>query len=116
MKECIFCKIANKKAPSGIIYEDKEVLGFRNVEPEAPLHLLFIPKKHIEWKDRFEGKNSSIFGKLILSAKKTAIKYKIFPACKIIFNIGKTGHISHIHLHLIGGWRKKVPMANVSKD
>jgi len=116
MEDCIFCKIASGKIPSKIVYKDKDILGFKNVKPEAPLHLLFIPKRHLEWKDKLNGKNSSIFGKLILSAKKAAIKYKIFPACKLIFNIGKTGHISHVHLHLIGGWSKKIPMANVSKD
>jgi histidine triad (HIT) family protein len=113
---CVFCKIARKEIPSRIVYEDNEILGFKNIEPEAPLHLLFVPKKHLEWKNRFGGKNSLIFSHLILSAKKTAIKYKIFPACKLIFNIGKTGHISHIHLHLIGGWKGKIPMGNVAKE
>lgn len=114
--DCIFCKIAKGEIPSKIVYKDKEILGFKNVKPEAPIHLLFIPKKHLEWKDKPDGKKPSIFNKLILSAKKTAIKYKIFPACKLIFNIGKTGHISHVHLHLIGGWKRKIPMANVSKN
>jgi histidine triad (HIT) family protein len=111
--DCIFCKIAKGEIPSKIIYRDKEILGFKNVKPEAPLHLLFIPKKHLEWKDKFYGEKSSIFNKLVLAAKKTAIKYRIFSACKLIFNIGKTGHISHIHLHLIGGWKRKIPMDNV---
>jgi len=114
--ECIFCKIANRDIPSEIVYEDKDVLGFENVKPEAPIHLLFIPKKHIEWKDEFADKEIEFFGQLISVAKKIAIERDIFQACKIIFNLGKTGHIPHIHLHLIGGWKKEIPMGNVSKD
>lgn len=110
--ECIFCKIANKANPAEIVYEDEEILGFKNIEPEAPIHLLFIPKKHIEWRDE----EIKFLNQLILVAKKIAIEQNIFPACKLIFNIGKTGHISHVHLHLIGGWDKEIPMDNVSKD
>ena len=114
--ECLFCKIANKTAEAEIVYEDDEVLGFKNIHPEAPVHLLFIPKKHLWWEDEFDKKNLHIFNKLVLAAKKTAIEYNIFPACKIVFNIGKTGHIPHIHLHLLGGWKGEVPMGNISKD
>ena len=113
MTDCIFCKIANKTAPAEIIYEDKETLGFRSVHPEAPIHLLFVPKRHIEWKDKFDEKDLSLLSKLISAAKKIAIKQKIDCACKLIFNVGKTGHISHIHLHLLGGWKKKIPMHNI---
>ncbi len=80
---------------------------------EAPIHLLLIPKRHIEWKNKFKTKNSIIFNKLILAAKKVAQKKNIFSACKLIFNVGKTGHITHIHLHLIGGWKKKIPLRNI---
>jgi len=111
--DCIFCQIVKRKISAEIIYEDKEVMGINNIKPEAPIHLLIIPKKHIEWKDEFKKKDLAILVKLILVAKKLAIKREIFKACKLIFNVGKTGHISHIHLHLIGGWKKKIPMKNI---
>ena len=111
--DCLFCKIINKEMPSDIIYEDEEILGFKNIHPEAPVHLLFVPKKHIEWKDNFDKKDLLLLGTLISIAKKIAIEKKIFQACKLIFNIGKTGHISHIHLHLLGGWKGKVPKNNI---
>ncbi len=106
---CVFCKIAKKKSASKIIYEDKKILGFKSIKPEAPIHFLFIPKKHIEWKDNFTKTDLSIIIALIVAAKKVAIKKKILGASKLIFNIGETGEISHLHLHLLGGWKKKVP-------
>ncbi len=111
--QCIFCQIVEKKNPAKIVYEDEKVLGFEDIQPEAPIHLLFVPKKHIEWKDNFDEEDLSLLSKMISSAKETAIERNIFHACKLIFNIGKTGHISHVHLHLIGGWEKDIPMKNV---
>lgn len=111
--ECIFCKIANKETPADIIYEDEQILGFDNVKPEAPIHYLFIPKKHLEWKNNFSQEDLMLLIKLITSAKKIAMEKGIFDACKFIFNVGKTGHILHIHLHLLGGWREEIPMNNI---
>jgi histidine triad (HIT) family protein len=111
--DCIFCKIINKKIPSEIIYEDEEILAFKNINPEAPIHLLFVPKKHIEWQDELNEKDLSLLTGLISVAKKVATEQDILDACKIIFNIGKTGEISHIHLHLLGGWKDKIPKHNI---
>jgi len=111
--DCHFCKIAKKEAPSDIVYEDKEILGFENIKPEAPIHSLFIPKRHIEWKDEFKVEDLQLLAKLISAAKKVAIEKRIITACKLIFNIGKTGHIPHIHLHLLGGWEGEIPMYNI---
>ena len=111
--ECLFCKIANKEIQSDILHEDKEILVFRNIEPEAPVHLLFIPKRHIEWQDEFDEKDLQLLAKLISLAKRIAIQEKVNEAYKLIFNVGKTGHISHIHLHLLGGWKEKIPMHNI---
>ena len=114
MNSCLFCKIVNKDIPAEIIYEDNEILGFKNIEPEAPVHLLFIPKKHLEWKDNFGKQELALLSNLISAAKKIAEKERISSACKLIFNMGKTGHISHIHLHLLGGWKEDgIPMNNV---
>src|SRR4030042_1988663 len=112
MSECVFCRIAKKELPNQIIYEDKFFLGFKNIRPEAPVHFLFIPKKHIEWKKKFTDSDLSVISALIVAAKKVAIKKKFFRASKLIFNIGKTGEISHIHLHLLGGWKNKIPQNN----
>ena len=113
MEDCLFCKIANKELPAQIVYDDEEILGFSSIEPEAPIHLLFIPKKHIEWNNNLGEEGLLLLGKIISSAKKVATEKGIFEACKFIFNIGKTGHISHIHLHLLGGWKNEIPMNNI---
>ena len=110
---CIFCQIVNKELPSEVVYEDQEILGFKNIYPEAPLHLLFIPKQHLEWNQELSGKDLLIFSKIIAAAKKTTAEKKVDQAYKLIFNVGETGEISHIHLHLLGGWTGKVPMNNI---
>ncbi|PIS38619.1 MAG: histidine triad nucleotide-binding protein [Candidatus Nealsonbacteria bacterium CG08_land_8_20_14_0_20_43_11] len=113
MGECVFCKIANKELPAKIVFENENVLGFENIEPEAPVHLLFIPKNHLEWKDNLTGGNEAILSEMVVSAKKVAAEKKIDYAYKLIFNVGRTGHISHIHLHLLGGWQKEIPTHNI---
>ncbi|MFH0987488.1 MAG: HIT domain-containing protein [Patescibacteria group bacterium] len=104
--DCVFCKIAKKEIPAEIFFEDEDILGFKTINPAAPVHLLFIPRYHIEWKEDFSDKDLMMLGKLISVAKKFAIKKNIFSACKMIFNIGEIGQIKHIHLHLIGGWEE----------
>lgn len=114
MKNCIFCKIVNKEIPADIVYEDKEILGFKNIHPEAPIHFLLIPKRHIVWKDEFDEEDLTLLGRLLSTAKKISKEKKVFEACKLIFNVGKTGHITHIHVHLLGGWgEEKIPKYNV---
>ena len=80
---------------------------------KAPVHLLFIVRKHLEWKDEFSGDDLSLIGKLISVAKKTAKDQKIDRAYKLIFNVGETAHFPHIHLHLLGGWQKDTPLHNI---
>jgi len=111
--DCLFCKIIKKETPSDIVYEDEAILGLKNIQPEAPVHLLFTPKRHIEWKDEFTERDLQLLARLISVAKKVAVKQKINEAYKLIFNVGKTGHISHIHLHLLGGWKNEIPMHNI---
>ena len=111
--DCLFCKIVNKETPSDIVYEGERILGFKNIHPEAPIHLLFVPKKHLEWKDDFGEDELALLSSLISAAKQVSQEQEIFNASKLIFNVGKAGHISHIHLHLLGGWKKKIPMHNI---
>lgn len=113
MLNCLFCKIAQKEAPSEIVYEDEHIIGIKSIKPEAPVHLLFIVRKHLEWKDEFSEDDLSLIAKLISVAKKTAKDQKIDRAYKLIFNVGETAHFPHIHLHLLGGWQKKIPIHNV---
>lgn len=110
---CIFCKIVNKQTPADIVYENDKTLAFKDVNPRAPVHIVFIPKRHIEWRDKFDEEDLSLLAQLIFAAKKNAIEQKINESYKLVFNIGKAGHISHIHLHLLGGWKKEIPEFNI---
>jgi len=107
--DCIFCKIIKKEIPADIVYEDRDALAFRDIEPQAPIHFLIIPKKHIESVNHLEEKDKELIGQLILTAKKVAEKIGIESSgYKLMFHVGKGAGqtINHLHLHLLGGWDK----------
>jgi len=106
MKECIFCQIIDHKIPAKIRYEDEEIIAFDDIKPKAPIHILIVPKDHIESLTQARESDLKILGKLMLTAKKIAQKLKILnQGFKIIINTGKGGGqiVPHLHLHLLGG-------------
>lgn len=110
MEDCIFCKIANKEIPKEFDYEDDAAVAFADIQPIAPVHILIIPKNHIESvNDLPEGEEGEkVAGKLIMIAKKLAKKKGIAEdGYKLLFRTGRHGgqEVPHIHLHLIGGAR-----------
>lgn len=103
---CIFCKIVNKEVPASVVYEDEDILAFKDVRPLAPVHILIIPKRHIESVDDFTDKDTMLAGKMVITAKKIAKDFDISPkGYKLLFRVGEWGgqEVPHIHLHLIGG-------------
>jgi histidine triad (HIT) family protein len=108
MSKCIFCQIVNKKIPAKIIYEDDEVLAFPDINGLAPVHILIIPKKHIESINHLQAEKDegALAGKLIMVAQQIAQEQEIAEGgYKLLFRVGKHGEqeVPHIHLHLIGG-------------
>lgn len=104
--DCIFCKIIKKEVPAVVVYEDNDVLAFKDVRPLAPVHILIIPKKHIETVNDFKEKDAEMIGHMILAAKKMAIDFDLSPkGYKLLFRVGEWGgqEVQHVHLHLIGG-------------
>jgi len=104
--DCIFCKIIKKEVPAVVVYEDNDVLAFKDVRPLAPVHILIIPKKHIETVNDFKEKDAEMIGQMILAAKKMAIDFDLSPkGYKLLFRVGEWGgqEVQHVHLHLIGG-------------
>jgi len=104
--ECIFCKIINKQIPADLVYEDDEILAFRDIHPIAPVHLLIIPKAHIETIDDLEDGHQLLIGRMILVAKNLARDFKTAEGgYKLLIRVKKHGgqEVDHIHLHLIGG-------------
>ncbi len=106
MNDCIFCKISNKKIDAKIVYEDNDIIAFNDINPIAPVHILLIPKKHIESIVEIEESDTLLMGKLIFCAKSLAKKMNLDKGgYKLLFRVGKDGgqEVPHIHLHLIGG-------------
>lgn len=102
--ECIFCKIVNKEIPSEIVYEDEGILAFKDINPQAPVHLLIIPKKHIPSVDHVELEDKELMGELVLAAQKIA-REKNLSGYKLMINVGRPAGqvIDHLHLHLLSG-------------
>ncbi|MDO8577369.1 MAG: histidine triad nucleotide-binding protein [Candidatus Wildermuthbacteria bacterium] len=105
MEECIFCKIIRKELPAKIEYEDEKFVAFHDINPKAPLHLLLVPKKHIESVDHLEIHDKELMGELILSAKKVA-SLKRLKGYKLGINVGREGGqiVDHLHLHLMANY------------
>ena len=116
--ECIFCKIIQKKIPAEIVYEDADVLAFKDVQPLAPVHFLIIPKKHIESINALEEKDTELAGKLIMVAQRLAKEFDISEkGYKLLFRVGEWGgqEVPHIHLHLIGGAKLHEEIRSIDK-
>lgn len=105
MEDCIFCKIANKEIPADIIYEDKTVIAFNDIEPQAPVHILIIPKEHYASILSVPA-GDDIIGHIHMVANRIALKEGIAKTgFRLVNNCGKDGNqsVPHLHYHLLGG-------------
>lgn len=103
---CLFCNIIEGRIPADIVYQDEEVLAFRDINPQAPTHILCIPRKHISTTNDLSVADEALAGKLVLTAGKLARQlgfaeegYRLVLNCN--GHAGQT--VFHIHLHLLGG-------------
>lgn len=106
MEDCLFCKIIKKEIPSTIVYEDEEILAFRDINPVAPVHVLVIPKKHINSLINLNKEDAEIVGKIYTVINKIANQEGIAQkGFRVIVNCGEDGgqEVQHLHFHLIGG-------------
>lgn len=105
MDNCLFCKIIKGEIPSEKVYEDEEILAFKDIHPLAPVHILVIPKKHIETADDIEEIDEPIIGKIFTVIKKIAKENNLENGYRIINNCKEDGgqEVKHLHFHLIGG-------------
>ncbi len=104
MEDCIFCKIASGEIQSKIVFEDDELIGFHDLSPQAPTHILFIPKKHIGSTEYLDDTNYVIAGKLVYAASKTAKKLGL-EGYRLVINCNEIAgqSVFHLHVHLLGG-------------
>ncbi|MBV1914450.1 MAG: histidine triad nucleotide-binding protein [Pseudomonadales bacterium] len=103
---CIFCKIVAGEIPSEILYQDDDVLCFRDVAPQAPTHMLVIPKKHIGSIAELEENDTNIAGKILVTATRMAKEQGISKSgYRVAMNCGDEGGqtVGHIHMHVLGG-------------
>jgi histidine triad (HIT) family protein len=120
MQNCLFCKIVAKEIPSTVVYEDADLLAFKDIHPHAPVHLLVIPKVHVSTLSECDESHTHLLGKMLALAPKLAAEHgcavsydadgKPQGGYKTLINSGPDGgqEVYHLHLHLVGGprpWR-----------
>ena len=103
---CLFCKIISRQIPGDIVYEDDEVIAFNDIYPQAPTHVLVVPKRHIETLNDVQPDQADLVGNLILRATAIARERNIAQlGYRVVFNTNRHAGqtVFHIHLHLLGG-------------
>ena len=106
MAECLFCKIVNREIPASIVYEDERILAFNDVNPQAPTHVLIVPKAHIATLNDLSANDDQIVGELVRRAAAIAKTRGISAGgFRTVFNTNREAGqtVFHIHLHLLGG-------------
>lgn len=110
--DCLFCKMVAGAIKPDTVYEDDEILAFRDIQPQAPVHVLIIPKRHIATLNDVSDGDASLLGRLLLTAKRVAEEMDIAePGYRAVINCNRDGgqSVFHVHAHLLGGRRMKWP-------
>lgn len=110
--DCIFCQIANHTAPANIVYEDEDVIAFHDIKPQAPVHILIIPKQHISTMNDLNEEQAYLSGKLLLTASQLAKELNLAEkGYRVTMNCNQDGGqtVYHIHLHLLAGRQMRWP-------
>ncbi len=106
---CLFCKIIAGEIPSSKVYEDEKVYAFKDIAPQAKVHVLVVPKEHIESADMINAENSAVIAAVFEAIPKIAKTCGLENGYRVITNIGEDGaqSVKHIHFHVLGG--EKLP-------
>lgn len=103
---CLFCKIISREIPATVVYEDEHVLAFNDISPQAPTHVLFVPKRHVPSLNEMQADDVEVVGRLVHAAASLAKERGIDAAgYRTVFNTNRDAGqtVFHIHLHLLGG-------------
>lgn len=106
---CLFCQIAEKTQPADIVYEDEDVIVFKDIAPKAPIHVLIIPKQHLATVNDIDDGHIPLMGQLFATAKRLAEQWAIAEqGYRLTVNVGRGGGqvIDHIHMHMVSGWKR----------
>lgn len=110
-QDTIFSKIVRKEIPANIVYEDDLAIAFHDIHPQAPVHVLIIPKKPIPKLDSAETEDAGLLGHLLLTVKQVAAHLKLEDGYRVVINNGEIGGqtVDHLHLHVLAGRYMKWP-------
>ena len=102
--DCLFCRIVAGEIPSERLYEDEDILVFKDISPQAPFHALLIPKEHIETLNDLEPEHASVAGRLFLTAKSLAAEHGL-AGYRVVINTNREGGqvVFHVHMHMLAG-------------
>ncbi len=105
MQDCLFCKIARGEIPSAVLYEDDEVIAFRDIDPKAPQHFLVVPKRHIQSAAALTEEDAQLLGSVFAIIAALAEQLELDAGWRVVTNVGKDGgqSVDHLHFHVLGG-------------
>lgn len=111
MADTIFARIINRQIPADIVYEDDLCLAFKDINPQAPVHVLLVPKKPLDMLTSAQDEDQALLGHLLLVSGKIARDLKIDGAFRLVINNGREGGqaVFHLHLHILAGRRFRWP-------
>ena len=104
MSDCLFCKIVDGEIPSNKVYEDDEILAFHDVAPQAPVHFLIVPKKHMDSLDDTKDEDAALLAHIMLKIKDIARDLGLENGYRVVINTGEDGmqSVKHLHVHVLG--------------
>ncbi len=113
MADCIFCKIIDGSIPSNKVYEDDKIIAFHDLEPQAPVHVLVVPKQHISCADEIDESNADVIAYIFTKIPQIAKSLGLENGYRIVNNCGDDGcqSVKHIHFHLLGGKKLRGQMS-----
>jgi len=112
MEKCIFCEIAEKRLESKVVYEDDRVVAFKDVHPQAPVHILLIPKKHIPGVTGVREEDRELIGHILMVSQQIARDFSVYQCgYRLVVNSGPDAGqaVNHLHVHLLAGRKLKWP-------
>ena len=112
MDNCLFCKIARGDIPSRKVYEDDEVFAFHDINPARPMHLLVVPKRHIDSLQTITSEDEPVLGRMLSVTRRLAEENGSPDGFRVIINNGRVGgqEVPHLHAHIVGGPEPVGPM------
>ena len=106
MTDCIFCKIVAGEIPTAVVYDDDQVLAFRDIQPEAPVHIIIIPKRHIATLNDLTPADAELIGRMHLAARQVALDLGVADSgYRTLINCNRDAgqYVFHVHMHLLAG-------------